>query len=375
VDAKAKASGNRRQTSTRVLGLFSVLTVTFAVAFAVQAALLVESWRWWQPFWQRMMVLNPTDGVPHNNLANMLLRRGRVHEAAPHYAEAIRLDPEYKLAIFNMANCTVQLNRYPEAAHYFKRGLKLQPDYPISLSNYGALLENVGDYEEALSAYREALRRTGGRDQKAASRIAALHSHGIVSASTSPHSIDDSTRDEAAASFELALSLDPENVDTLFRYGSFLIDVASQDDVSSKEASRLTSAAKRHLILATRINPGHAQSHNVLGIIAGRKNQHKDALARFELASLLDPGREAYRQNFEMTALHMKSLARPKGSKKSGSQREILRQTQAGRKVKKSKKQVEKGKSRKKAKLSGKRPTKSKAPAKRPKTFTVEVDI
>ena len=160
-------------------GFFVVAITLITILYAYQSSLMLESWRSWEPFWKRMIDINPLDEVPHNNFGNMLLRSGNALAAAPHYEEAIRLNQKYTTAIFNMANCTIELNRYSEAVHFLERGLQMQPNFPIAHDSYGALLENVGRYEDAAAAYRQSLELTGGKSEKARIRLSILRSRGI----------------------------------------------------------------------------------------------------------------------------------------------------------------------------------------------------
>jgi len=98
------------------------------------------------------------DALTHYNIAVAYERLGKLDEAAAHYREALRRDPEYANAYFNLGNTLLARGEYLEAISQYRKALELSPDEPTIHSNLGTALRLVGELDEAAAHYREALR-------------------------------------------------------------------------------------------------------------------------------------------------------------------------------------------------------------------------
>ena len=70
----------------------------------------------------------------------MLKRRGDMDGALRHYQEAVRLDPNYILALFNVAEITERKGPVREALSLYRRALRVNPDFVPALNNLAMIL-------------------------------------------------------------------------------------------------------------------------------------------------------------------------------------------------------------------------------------------
>jgi len=83
----------------------------------------------------------------HYNLANALLRTGRLAEAIEQYEFALRLQPHDANAHNNLAIALNRSGRRDEAIEHYREALRIRPDF-------GAAAENLRKLEEAAGANR-----------------------------------------------------------------------------------------------------------------------------------------------------------------------------------------------------------------------------
>jgi Flp pilus assembly protein TadD/4-amino-4-deoxy-L-arabinose transferase-like glycosyltransferase len=92
------------------------------------------------------------------NLGNCLARTGRVEEARDAYRQAMRLGPDFEVAVRgNLGVLASEQRDWHEAIRQFGRCLELAPDHPGALSGLGAAHLAAGNLDEAIVAFRRAL--------------------------------------------------------------------------------------------------------------------------------------------------------------------------------------------------------------------------
>ena len=126
-----------------------------------------------------------------NNLGLIATRQNQVAAAIPYFQEALRLSPDYQVALDNLGNAFRQQKRWDEAQRvlehavevnsedpeanyslglvlaqldqneranqYLQRALKLRPAYPEALNNLGILYLRTGQTEKALASFQECI--------------------------------------------------------------------------------------------------------------------------------------------------------------------------------------------------------------------------
>jgi Flp pilus assembly protein TadD len=136
----------------------------YAVPVIVLAALGILTWRQGHAYkdaetlWRHTIAANPTCALAHNNLANILDRKGRLDEAIEHYYRAIDLNPKLAEVHLNLAIALTTRERYDEAASECHKTIELSPRFPDAHYRLGLALARQGRNAEAVQSYVEAIR-------------------------------------------------------------------------------------------------------------------------------------------------------------------------------------------------------------------------
>jgi len=96
--------------------------------------------------------------IIHDTLGFSLMRQGKTQEAIAHYAEALRIKPDYAEAHNNLGIILANQGKIQEAIAHFAEALRIAPDYADAHNNLGIILANQGKIQEAIAHYAEALR-------------------------------------------------------------------------------------------------------------------------------------------------------------------------------------------------------------------------
>jgi tetratricopeptide (TPR) repeat protein len=134
-----------------------------------------------------------------NNLGLLTTREGRISEAIDYFQGALRLNPDYWIALENLGNAYRQQKRWDEARaaleravairpqdpeanyslamvyaqledtqrayQYLQNALTLRPAYPEALNNLGVLYLRTRRRDDAVAKFEECIRVTPGFDQ------------------------------------------------------------------------------------------------------------------------------------------------------------------------------------------------------------------
>ena len=82
----------------------------------------------------------------HYNLANVLLKQGKIDDAITHYAEAIRLRPNFAEAHGNLAFALLNRGQPDEALAHARQAVRLRPSFANA---YKTLRANTGERENS----------------------------------------------------------------------------------------------------------------------------------------------------------------------------------------------------------------------------------
>jgi tetratricopeptide (TPR) repeat protein len=135
-----------------------------AVPFALLLALGLLSWRqsWMyldhETLWRVTLSQNPNSFIVHNNLGNLLLRKGELDEAISHFRETMRLKPDYEVAYYNLANTLLKRGQTDDAIPLYEKAVELDPNYIGAHNNLGNVLLQKGRAREAITQYDIALK-------------------------------------------------------------------------------------------------------------------------------------------------------------------------------------------------------------------------
>lgn len=216
-----------------------------------------------ETLWRRTLAVNPGAWMAHNNLGDLLLRQGRVDEAAEHFAAAARLEPDDAFAHNNLAITLHRQGRREEALSSFREALRRRPDYPEAHSNLAAVLIELGRYDEALQHLDAALRL---RPDLAEAHVRRGDVYAAIG-----------RRDEAIAAYRRASEIRPDLVEAHHNLGAVLLEAGRVDEAI---------AQFEHVL---RSEPGLAAAHNNLGHALVKAGQPEAAVRHFRTATELDP--------------------------------------------------------------------------------------
>ncbi|MFZ3071667.1 MAG: tetratricopeptide repeat protein [Thermodesulfobacteriota bacterium] len=188
--------------------------------------------------WKDVAAKSPLSQSSHNNLGVFYFKDGFMKEATVEFVEAIRIRPDYGPAHKNLGVAYERLGRLDEAIKEFGVALSFEPDYEEKRHyaeihyNRGNAYAKKGLYDKAIEDYEFTLKVISGHVQ---------------------------------ARNNLALS--------------------------NLELGRL-DAAEDELKKAIAFYPDYVDAHYNIGLVYVKKGMPEEALAHFEKALALDPGRD-----------------------------------------------------------------------------------
>jgi tetratricopeptide (TPR) repeat protein len=102
--------------------------------------------------YRQAIALKPDDPIVHNNLGNALTAARNYPEAIAELQEAIHIDPDQAATYYNLANTFIANNRTTEAIKYFHRAIERNPKLAAAYFNLAQVLAKQGKREEAIVA-------------------------------------------------------------------------------------------------------------------------------------------------------------------------------------------------------------------------------
>jgi tetratricopeptide (TPR) repeat protein len=111
-----------------------------------------------ETLWQTTLTRNPRCFLAHNNLGEILARRGLLDEASAHFQKAMQIRPDFAEARYNFGNVLLLEGRPDEAAAQFQKVLEIQPDYAEAHNNLGNVLLEQGRVAAAMDHFQTALK-------------------------------------------------------------------------------------------------------------------------------------------------------------------------------------------------------------------------
>ncbi|MGO8670347.1 MAG: tetratricopeptide repeat protein [Capsulimonadaceae bacterium] len=205
----------------------------------------------------RSLALAPGNAPAENNLATVLVREGKIDEAIPHWQKAIQLEPNYARAYYNYGSTLEQMGRTRDAIAEYEAALRLQPQYARAQTALSRLL-GVG----------KPGRRPGG-----AGASTPAQTHETLGLQWNSHG----NLPEAAAEFEQAVNLAPNNPGYRANYGLILSNLGRRAE------------AIEQLEAAVRLNPTNAVALDNLGVNQAQSGMFAKAIDNFKRALAIRP--------------------------------------------------------------------------------------
>jgi Flp pilus assembly protein TadD len=128
------------------------------------------------------MLPNASEADEYHQRGYDLHRSGQIQEAAAHYREAVRLQPDHVMAWGNLGLTHTALGEFGEAERCQREALLLRPDFADAHNNLGLVHYQLGRVAEAENCFRASLRLRPGHPNALLNLAIAEHSLGRLDA-------------------------------------------------------------------------------------------------------------------------------------------------------------------------------------------------
>ena len=257
-------NGSSSPLSKRVGGLLPILLIIIAIAFSFLTYRRNEVWRDDVRLWEDTAKKSPNKSRVHSNLANALVRAGKIDDAIKHYLEALRITPDYAEGYNNLGIALFRKGKIDEAIKYYNEALRLKPEYADAYNNLGNALQSQNKYDEAISYYKKAIQNNPNHSRAYNNLGDALMRQEKI--------------DEAIDNYLKAVKLDPEYAEC---YNNLGLAFAKKNDIN---------AAINYLSMAVQINPKHTKAHYNLAYYLYKAGNKDEAITHYSEVIKQTPG-------------------------------------------------------------------------------------
>jgi tetratricopeptide (TPR) repeat protein len=135
-----------------------IVSAGLALSFFITVARL-QVYRWQNSIalFEHTLAVTAKNFVIHNNLGTFLEKQGKIQEAAAHYTQALRINPNYAGAHNNLGNVLAKEGKLEEAASHYRQALRIEPNFAEVHYNLGVLLAQQGRHKEATEHFSKGL--------------------------------------------------------------------------------------------------------------------------------------------------------------------------------------------------------------------------
>jgi len=131
----------------------TLILVVLAILTWNQARVYTDS----ESLWRDVLAKNPASWLGHNNLANLLTRRGDTEEGMPHYYEALKLNPDFAEGHLNLGIVLEGTGKYAAAVEQYERAIEIAPDWADAHYDMGVVLGKMHRLDAAIWHYERAV--------------------------------------------------------------------------------------------------------------------------------------------------------------------------------------------------------------------------
>ncbi len=289
--------------------------LTVLSALAICTHLQTRYWKDSITLYQHAFKVTENNYMAHIGIAELLIEQGRFEEAIWHNTEALRIKPDWQVALNNLGICLYKTGRNDEALVYFEKVLEIDPACVDTHLNIAVILTDKGNYAEAVKHYRIALAID---DMPSTHRQLgfALLNLGLF--------------DEAVAEYRKALQWMPEDPDMLNELGYALVYTGKSDEAISLynkalhiapddidirlnlgltliNSGRFQEAAKEYEKILL-LEPHNAAAHNGIGVVLFRQGKLDEAIEQFRLALKIRPDYKPAKTNLDIILAEKQKL-------------------------------------------------------------------
>jgi tetratricopeptide (TPR) repeat protein len=223
---------------------------------------------------KRCCELVPQSPGGYYYVGTLLVREGKITEAAEYFSRAIAIRSDYAEAQNGMGEILANQQKTAEAIRWFNRAIRANPSYVEPYLNLGFLQQNQGEIDAAMANYQKAanLEPDGPADYfNRANTAAALYRW-----------------DEVIACLRAVVKAKPQFWQARYQLG---IQLAAKGK---------TEEAQTQFSETIRFRPDFIPAHLDLGTALATQRKLDQALAEFRTVLQLDPANSAARQQVEI---------------------------------------------------------------------------
>ena len=133
------------------------LSMVILVALIFCAHKQASYWRNSEVLWTHTLACTSDNDTAQYNLAEILLKKGRVGEAITHFKQSLQINPGAKDAQNDLGGALFQSGNVDEAIVHYQQALQINPDHADAHYNLGNALLQKGNVAEAIVHYQQAL--------------------------------------------------------------------------------------------------------------------------------------------------------------------------------------------------------------------------
>jgi tetratricopeptide (TPR) repeat protein len=218
----------------------------------------VGYWRDTGTLWERALAVTRDNDVAHVHLGYYYLQRGRPDKAELHFAEAVRIQPDYAHYRSFLGAVLLSLGRVKEAAGQLQEAVERDPNHIDVWYNLGMARLSRQEREAAIRCFRKVLELRPESADAFTGLGLALWGAG--------------KRQEAVENFRAALDLDPEQAEAWHGLGTAHLVQGRPDE------------AIEALRKAVQYNPQSAKANSDLGLALGRRGKWAQAVSSHNIA-------------------------------------------------------------------------------------------
>jgi tetratricopeptide (TPR) repeat protein len=215
-----------------------------AVSACVIAILMILAYNqasYWHDselLWTHAIACTENNYIAHNNLGNVLMRRGDFNDAIAQYEMALGTKPDFAEAQNNLGNVLSKEGALDEAIPHYEKALLIKPDYADAHYNFGNVLSKKGEWADAITQFETALKiKPDSAESHQGLGIAYRHT---------------GRADEAVAQYKAALELKPDFAEAQSNLAYLL---ATCPDARLRNGSMAVGLAERANLLTGGNNP------------------------------------------------------------------------------------------------------------------------
>jgi len=217
--------------------------------------------------------LRPDYPLALYNLGVLLSRSGRAEEGEQRLRQALAKDPQSFQTWNALGTTLLRLKRRQEASQAFQKSLDIKSDFDFAWNNLGTVREELDQYGPAIEAFRRALEINPH--------------HGGFRTNLGNALLESGRLEEALVELQQAARDAPDSYAALDSLGNALLK------------ARKYAEAEQRLRMATRLEPDYADSHTSLGVALLEQGKVEEALQTLRQAVKIAPEDPAARRQLQ----------------------------------------------------------------------------